>query len=449
MAGTILLIDDDPAILRALKRLLRPSVEKLGLVIFSTSEAQEALQLAQQEKPELIICDQRMPGVLGTDLLRKISDLGLSAQHYIVSGYADFDQITEAFNQGVIHQFIAKPWDERQLLHSIDQLFNIQKLNNQSSNSDGVLFHGMLSQDPKMLEMFQQLTRLSNANAPINLSGETGTGKELAAQAIHLESHRRDKSFVAVNCANFTDQMMEAELFGHKKGAFTGAVEDRIGLLQEADGGTLFFDEVTTLPLALQAKLLRVLQERRFRPVGGNHEYSFDVQLISASSQSIQDAVASGAFRPDLQYRLEVLPVHIPPLRQRPIDIIPLLRFFLNQLMLPEEIGFTERLQNQLKGYSWPGNVRQLYNVAQYLAAMCDRRETLIDIDLLPQHIICIDCPERQEESADRLKPLQQLDVTELQQLLDKHQGNRTATAESLGISRMTLWRRMKELAVN
>ncbi|MBQ0755981.1 MAG: sigma-54-dependent Fis family transcriptional regulator [Amphritea sp.] len=449
MTGTILLIDDDPAILRALKRLLRPSVEKLGLEIFSTSEAQEALQLAQQEEPELIICDQRMPGILGTELLRKISDLGLSAQHYIVSGYADFDQITEAFNQGVIHQFIAKPWDERQLLHSIDQLFNIQKMDGQPLNSDGVLFHGMLSQDPKMLEMFQQLTRLSNANAPINLSGETGTGKELAAQAIHLESHRRDKSFVAVNCANFTDQMMEAELFGHKKGAFTGAVEDRIGLLQEADGGTLFLDEVTTLPLALQAKLLRVLQERRFRPVGGNHEYSFDVQLISASSQSIQDAVASGAFRPDLQYRLEVLPVHIPPLRQRPVDIIPLLRFFLNQLMLPEEIGLTERLQSQLKGYSWPGNVRQLYNVAQYLAAMCDRRETLIDIDLLPQHIICIDCPERQEESADRLKPLQQLDVTELQQLLDKHQGNRTATAESLGISRMTLWRRMKELAVN
>ena len=448
MPGKLLLIDDDLAVLSALQRLLRPLLKAEQIELLCTDDPQAGLAMAQEHQPDLIICDQRMPAMEGTELMQQLAEKGSAGQRFILSGFADFSQVIEAFNRGDIQQFIAKPWDDAALLESVRRIYSHPVAVNEAG-----LFHGMLSHDPAMQQMFDRLKRLALANAPVFLCGETGTGKELAARAIHREGPRSDRAFVAVNCANFNEQMMDAELFGHRKGAFTGAVEDRKGLLQEADGGTLFLDEVTTLPLALQAKLLRVLQERKYRPVGDNREQSFDVQLISASSQSMQDAVDRGEFRPDLQYRLEVLPLQIPPLRQRSGDIIPLLQHFLIQLQLPDSVTLSPELQSTLAAHSWPGNIRQLYNVAQYLAAMWDGKQPELDTDLLPQHILCINCPtECVEETTLPLtphrsyKPLQEMDAAELDQLLAEHQGNRTATAAALGVSRMTLWRRMKEL---
>jgi len=442
MAGKLLLIDDDQAVLRALQRLFRPLLKSNKIELLSSSDPEDGLAIAIAEDPELIICDQRMPGMQGTELFRKLSQEKLTGQRFILSGHADFDQLIEAFNRGDIHQFIAKPWDDAALLQSARQFFS----GSGSMPDNAGLFHGMLSCNPNMQQMFLRLQRLARANAPVFIYGETGTGKELAAKAIHLEGPRYEQAFVAVNCANFNEQMMEAELFGHRKGAFTGALEDRVGLLQEADGGTLFLDEVTTLPLALQAKLLRVLQERKYRPVGENSELSFDIQLISASSQSIHDAVDKGDFRPDLQYRLEVLPLEIPPLRQRRDDILPLLEYFLKQLKIPDGLALSHELQLSLNNHGWPGNVRQLYNVAQYISAMWDGRQQVLSVDLLPKHILCIDCPGRENEPVERQRPLQEMDAADLQTMLEQYQGNRTATAEALGISRMTLWRRMKEL---
>jgi len=434
------------AVLAALQRLMRPLLKAEQLELLCCTDPHEGLALALEHQPELVICDQRMPELQGTELMQQLVVNGFTGQRFILSGFADFSEVIEAFNRGDIQQFIAKPWDDAALLESIRRVFS-----RPAQLTEQGLFHGMLSQDSGMLQMFDRLKRLALANAPIFLCGETGTGKELAARAIHREGPRSDRAFVAVNCANFNEQMMDAELFGHRKGAFTGAVEDRKGLLQEADGGTLFLDEVTTLPLTLQAKLLRVLQDRRYRPVGDNRELSFDVQLISASSQSMQGAVDKGEFRPDLQYRLEVLPLNIPPLRQRREDIIPLLQYFLIQLNLPDSMALTTELQQTLGAHNWPGNIRQLYNVAQYLAAMWDGQQTELDTDLLPQHILCIDCPtacpEGEISSEKHLKPLQEMDAAELDCLLAEHEGNRTATAEALGVSRMTLWRRMKELA--
>ena len=446
----LLIVDDDIGVLNALRRRLR----RLQLDITAEGDVNQAIALCQQVQFDLIICDQRMPAMLGTDFLREVRLLQPHASRILLSGHSDFDSVTQAFNDGIIDKFIAKPWDDTQLMHTVQALLGEET---QSPESQQV-FHQMLSCDSAMHRLFGQISRIASANAPVFVFGETGTGKELVARAIHQESYRRDAPFVAVNCANFNEQLMESELFGHKKGAFTHAVSDRAGLLAEADGGTLFLDEVTTLPLDLQAKLLRVLQEREYRPVGGNQPVSFDVQLISASSTRLSDAVADGAFRADLEYRLEVIPLSLPPLRERHEDILLLFEHYLQELAPERSFTLAPDTQQKLLSYSFPGNVRQLYNMAQYTAAMSE--QSLIKPDDLPLHLMAESSSVDTETVEAALKTetlnvepankpaLEHMGADELAQLLANHNNNRTATATALGISRMTLWRRMSALGL-
>ncbi|MCV6589799.1 MAG: sigma-54 dependent transcriptional regulator [Marinobacterium sp.] len=437
----LLLVDDEQCVLNALRRRLR----QLDVEVTAVADVQQALSLCQQQQFELIISDQRMPQMEGTDFLREVRPLQPSARCILLSGHSDFDAVTRAFNDGIIEQFIAKPWQDAELLQTLRQLLGLDV---QPLASGCQLFHRMLSADAGMHRCFEQIRRLAAANAPVFIYGETGTGKELAARAIHQESSRSRAPFVAVNCANFSEQLMESELFGHRKGAFTHAVADRAGLLAEADGGTLFLDEVTTLPLELQARLLRVLQEREYRPVGSNQLHRFDVQLISASSTRLSEAVEQGLFRADLQYRLEVLPLDLPPLRARGDDAVLLFEYYLNQLSPGKRWSLAAAAAQQLRQYSFPGNVRQLYNFVQYTVAMAASSE--VQPCDLPQHLM-----QRVDETtschlkatADVLS-LDMLDVEGLRALLDQHNNNRTATAARLGVSRMTLWRRMSALGL-
>ncbi|WP_169828875.1 sigma-54-dependent transcriptional regulator [Marinobacterium jannaschii] len=439
----VLLVDDDVAVLNALERVLRA----LPLRITRFSDPREALARCRQQQFQVVLSDQRMPWMQGTELLQEIARLQPDSTRLILSGYADFDQIIAAFNQGTIQQFLQKPWDDQQLISLLNKLCS-ERLPS-SSEEEAQLFNGMLSGDAVMQNLFCQIPRIALANAPVFIHGETGTGKELVARAIHAESTRSEGPFVAVNCANFSEQLMEAELFGHKKGAFTSATADRDGLLSEADGGTLFLDEVTTLPMPLQAKLLRVLQERNFRPVGSNRVVSFDAQIVSASSTALAEAVAQGNFRSDLQYRLGVLPLQLPPLCQRGDDPVRLLMLFLQQLDPKRQFRLSEGMAACLLQHRWPGNVRELYNLAQYLCAMTDSE--LLQRHMLPEYwsqdVIAADAVSGLPHKIQL--DLQKLEAEQLEALLNEHENNRSALARTLGVSRMSLWRRMKALQLS
>ena len=329
-------------------------------------------------------------------------------------------------------------------------------------------FHGIFTADPGMEQLFEQTRRVARHEASVFISGETGTGKELIAKAIHLESSRRNKAFVSLNCANLTEHLLESQLFGHKKGAFTGAVRDQPGLLAEAEGGTLFMDEVTEIPLPLQAKLLRVLQEREYTPVGDTRPISFDVKLISASQVPLKRAVQEGRFRQDLQFRLQVIPLALPPLRDRSDD-----RCLLFEYLLRKEYGDTRKGEDfpeispevwqTIRFYDFPGNVREMQNIVAYIAAMAAGPR--ITLDDLPQEMreslmrsarnTLVD-PNQELRKSEELASDSGLSHEEtpgeirdrILQVLRQTGGNQSEAARRMGISRMTLWRKMKDLGL-
>ncbi|UTW45922.1 sigma-54-dependent Fis family transcriptional regulator [bacterium SCSIO 12696] len=378
----LLLVDDEPNILSALKRCLASL--KVNLVTFSSPQA--ALEYTANNPVHIVISDQRMPGMEGCDMLAEIRKQWPESQRLLLSAHHDFDAVTTAFNQKLIQRYISKPWDDEELRFVITKaLADVRKDSeawdgverraaNQSADTP-VNFHGMISASPAMFETFNFISKAATANVPVFITGNTGCGKELAARACHRESYHQGEPFVAVNCANFTEHLIESQLFGHKKGAFTGAISNQPGLFAAAGEGTLFLDEVTTLPLPFQAKLLRVIQEREFAPLGSQQIQPFNAQLVTASSTALSEAVAKGEFREDLFYRLNVISIGLPPLCQRDGDALLLARHFLARCS--EECGktftgFTPEAEQRLLNYDWPGNVRQLENMMRGLVAMND-----------------------------------------------------------------------------
>lgn len=296
-------------------------------------------------------------------------------------------------------------------------------------------FHGILSRNSAMHKLFDNIKRAAKSDISIYISGETGVGKELVARAIHAESKRSNQPFVAVNVANFSSDLIESQLFGHKKGAFTGAINSSAGLMQAAAKGTLFLDEVTSLPINTQAKLLRVLQERQYYPVGDVNLQEFSAAVVSASNLSFEDAVKYHKFRDDLRYRLEVIHLHIPPLRDRRDDILLLFSHFLEQASDDKNWIISPSVESHLITYDWPGNVRELENCANFTAAMAIEKKLIVSD--LPENI-------QSGLEAQQVKPKLMLDRALIKKTLAINSGNRTITAKNLGISRMTLWRKMK-----
>lgn len=459
MKHGLLIVDDEQEILRSLTLTFARDYE-----VFTASNGAEALALLAQRDIALIIADQRMPEMSGAELLAHAIVIKPNAIRILLTGYTDTAALVQAINQGHIYQYINKPWDRQELKLTVQRalehyelamenqrlLKKLQAANEQLEDENLLLkkeigrelgFVGaVVGQSLAMRHVFDLLDKVIDNAATVLLTGETGTGKTLLARHIHLRGPRQDKPFIEQNCGTLPETLLESELFGHKRGAFTGAVQDRKGLFETVDGGTLLLDEVSEMSPALQVKLLQILQDGRFRRVGENEYRRADVRVIAATNRDLQAEIENGRFRSDLYYRLNVFPLHVPPLRER-IEDIPLLaehclRKYRHKFN-SRATGFSVEALQGLLHYDYPGNVRELENLIE--RALILHSEDMIEAgEWLPQL----------SSDASGLSRLEQIERTEIARLFELHQGNTNLIAKDLGMSRTTLWRRMKEYRI-
>lgn len=446
----MVVVDDEENVLSAIKRCLR----KIDAKIIYFSSPYKALLFIQTQRPDIVISDQRMPGLLGTELLSKVKELYPHVKNILLSAYNDFEDVANAFNHKTIQKYLSKPWDNKELFYLVEKTLSARKdCVSFSEGEDFPNFHGMVSKDVSMERTYEFIKKASASNIPIFITGGTGTGKELAAKACHAESCRNNENFIAVNCANFSDSLMESQLFGHTKGAFTGAIGNQQGLLAAAGKGTLFLDEVTCLPLPLQAKLLRVLQEREFCPIGSNKLQQFEAQVITASSIALRDAVKKGEFREDLFYRLDVISIELPRLSMRGKDILLLAEYFLSKFCGSTGKvfqGFSKDAENRLLTYSWPGNIRQLENLIHSMVILNDGIEITDEmiVNGLPlEKEIVIEAEEQIVKTAGNLSEVQPLWIYEkeiIQKTIDIFNGNIPKASVALEVSPSTIYRKIQ-----
>jgi two-component system response regulator HupR/HoxA len=451
----LLIIDDEKEILRSLTLTFADDYE-----VFTASSGVEALALLEREDIALVIADQRMPEMTGVEFLTKTLQINPRIIRIILTGYTDTTALVQAINQGHIYQYITKPWDRQELrvivrraLENYDLALENQRLleelqvaNERLKNENAFLrqeidkdLHDVeiIGKSVAMHRVFELVNRVIDTSVTVLLTGETGTGKTLLARYIHHHSPRQNRLFIEQNCGTIPGELLESELFGHKRGSFTGAAQDRKGLFEAADGGTLFLDEVSEMSPTLQVKLLQVLQEGRFRRVGDNEYRQVDVRIIAATNHDLSSEISKGRFRSDLYYRLNVFPIHIPPLREH-LEDIPLLaehclrkhRFKLRK----QVTGFSQEALQDLCRYDFPGNVRELENLIER-ALLLSYGELIEAGDWLPVAPV----------KADHLSKLDQFERAEILRLLETHQGNLHRVAEELGVSRTTVWRRIKQ----
>jgi two-component system response regulator HupR/HoxA len=473
---TVLVVDDEVRSQEALRRTLEED-----FTVFTTGSADEAMQVMAAEFVQIILCDQRMPGMSGVEFLSRVRSQWPDTVRIILSGYTETEDIIAGINEGGIWQYLLKPWHPEQLLLTLKAAAGLWRL--QQDNQRLTL---ELREDPAQLQArvvakrseararagFDRLTRapgspiehlcqLAAKVAPHDLSilvtGESGTGKELLSRAIHYASARAERAFVVENCGAMPDQLLEAELFGHKRGAFTGAYEDRIGLFQLADGGTIFLDEIGETSPAFQVKLLRALQEGEIRPVGSPRPVSVDVRVIAATNRDLEDDVRAGRFREDLYYRIAGMTLHMPPLRDRPMDIGPIAAALLErgQAGRRQRVkGFTAEAVACMAAYRWPGNVRELQNEIMRMLALADG--DWLEADLLSTRVLHAAAEEGQERDLQLLAGLDgslkervdQLEARIIKEVLVRHRWNKTRAAAELGLSRVGLRQKLARLGL-
>ncbi|MBI2313527.1 MAG: sigma-54-dependent Fis family transcriptional regulator [Betaproteobacteria bacterium] len=463
---TVLVVDDEVRSQEALRRTLEDDFE-----VLTGSGAEEALGLMERESVQVILCDQRMPGQTGVSFLKQVRERWPDAVRIIISGYTDSEDIIAGINDAGIYQFILKPWQPEALLLAVRGAANVYRLQRENERlglelraSEPVLRKRVeakryvarqasdvdrlaRSPDSPLNALCDTVKRVSRYDIPILLTGESGTGKELLARAIHYLSNRAEKAFVVENCAALPDQLLESELFGHKRGAYTGAYEDRVGLFQQADGGTIFLDEIGETSAAFQVKLLRALQEGEIRPVGSSRPLSVNVRVISATNRDLEQDVRSGRFREDLYYRLATLTLHLPPLRARPMDIPLIANRVLEQAMLAlgkSSEGFTEETMECLTAYRWPGNVRELQNEIFRMLALTHGPK--LGAELLSSRVLQAGAEEEEEDlgliaaaNGSLRDRLEVLEARLLKETLIRHRWNKTKAANELGLSRVGL----------
>src|SRR5688500_13848862 len=392
----ILVVDDEQDNLDAFRFNFRKTFD-----ILTATSGPEALTILENKDVAVVVTDQRMPKMTGVELLREVRQRQPDSVGIILTAFTDVDVLIEAINLGQVYRYITKPWDAKEMrgvLQYALERFHLQRENArmaaQLADYTSYLnqqihgqfdFGNIIGDSAALREVLSKVEQVAPTASTVLLRGETGTGKELVAHAIHINSPREDKPFVRVNCAALAPGILESELFGHEKGSFTGAMQRRPGRFELADGGTLFLDEVGDLPMEVQIKLLRTLQEREFERVGGTETIKVDVRLVSATNRNLEKMIEEGTFREDLYYRLNVFPINLPPLRERPADLAPLAQHFVakfarNLGVRPPGVG-TDALQ-RLREYTWPGNVRELENIierAMILARGADLAPTHLD----------------------------------------------------------------------
>lgn len=435
----ILVIDDD----RGLRRSLSMILDDAGYTVVQASDGAEGLQTALSESPAMILCDVRMPEMDGLEFLDRYRDQGGDALVLVMTAYGSSELAVEAMKKGA-YDYIPKPFGADEVILTVrkaEERENLRKevgrLRNQVRADRR--FGDLVARSASMIEALEVATKVAPHESPVLLSGQSGTGKELVARLIHRESPRADGPFVPVNCGAIPENLLESEFFGHVKGAFTGADRDRVGLFETARGGTLFLDEVGELPASLQVKLLRALQEREIRPVGGNQTQTVDVRIIAATNRDLDEAVAEGGFRQDLYYRLAVVPIHLPALVRRAEEIPELARHFLErhqERMGLEVEGIAPDAMEVLLSYPWPGNVRELENVLERALVLTEGPK--VSVDDLPHNVRNPSHGTMVSTDDDDLsvkRRLAELERQLIQRALERTSGNKTQAAELLELS--------------
>ncbi len=441
-AENILIVDDD----KNMREVLNLKLEAEGYQVSSTGKAEDAVAMVERGVFDLALVDLKLAGKqTGIDLMERMHQIAPEMAVIILTAYGTIDTAVEAMKRGA-YSYLTKPFNRQELLLQIknglekSSLFReVRRLKSLVGEKYG--FDNIVGKSRRMQEVMEQVSRAAETDSNVCIHGESGTGKELIAKSLHLLSSRKDNPFVAVNCAAIPEGLHESELFGHEKGAFTGAVKTKKGFFAQANGGTIFLDEISEMTESMQVKLLRVLQEKHFHPLGGEKSTAVDVRILTATNKNLEEEVKNGRFREDLFYRIYVIPIYLPPLRDRKEDIPLLVDHFIktfDKKMKKNIKGISTQALQKLMAYSWPGNVRELENTIEYAAAMTDRE--IIDAD----HIL-------QTKAAEQNKPMplkdakKEFERTYISNILSVTAGNVSKAARLAGKHRADLYALLKK----
>jgi two-component system, NtrC family, response regulator PilR len=461
---TILIVDDEPNIIEVLEIVLQDA----GMDVLKSGSGQQALALLRKNDVDLVISDIKMPDFSGVELLREAKQISPDTAFIMITAFASTETAIEALQHGA-YDYITKPFKMEDLRAVVRRVLEKKQSQKQSTQTPACSIEALQGQklfqalqrvhvvgkSPKMVDVYRTIGTVAMGDSTILITGESGTGKELVARAIHEASYRKDKPFVSINCSAFPETLLESELFGYLKGAFTGAATNKKGLFEVAGGGSIFLDEIGDMTPAMQVKLLRVLQERRLRPLGGTAEIPVDVRVIAATNQDLQSRIQQGAFREDLFYRIAVINIHLPALRERVEDIGLLAKFFLTQCSDragKSIVGIAPDALRCLESYSWPGNVRQLENTIERAVALETTRE--IRMERLPDMIrngsdqVQGDMFTLPEGPFDLESFLSQIESSLIHQALSQTEGNQTLAAQKLNLTKGSLRHRLHSLQI-
>jgi len=449
----ILVVDDEPDMVENCTRILR----RAGYRVLATTDPERALALVESERPDVVLTDLKMPGIDGMELMRRAHELDPTLPIIMITAFGSIESAVAAIKAGAF-DYLPKNFSVDELTVDVERALRQRALGVENRNLRAQLaaalgLENVISTSPAMAQVFELVKKAARSEANILVRGESGTGKELIARAIHANSPRAAKPFIPVDCASLPENLLESELFGHEKGAFTGAVRAKSGLMEIADGGTLFLDEIGELPVGLQSKFLRALQERQIRRVGGTALVDVDVRVVSATNRDIRDAILKGTFREELYYRVNVIEIQLPPLRERTGDIPLLVHAFLRRYGQARVQRCGDDAMTALEAYRWPGNVRELQNVIERACALADG-DTIQRADL-PDHVLGVggavggsplSGDARLETTSLPLKDAKEqwmsvLEASYLRRLLESHDGNISAAAKAAGIDRKTFHR--------
>jgi DNA-binding NtrC family response regulator len=450
----ILIIDDELDMLRSITAVL----EREGFDVDTADSGPHGLKQLREKVYDIVITDLRMPDVDGEAILSRALELYPDIVVIMMTGYASIETAVKTMKMGAFH-YLAKPFKPMELTILVRKAIEQKQLRDENRYLRSQLkskyrFDNIVGSNEKMQELFRMVEKVANTNSTVLITGESGTGKELIAKALHFNSDRRDNPLISVNCGAIPETLLEDELFGHVKGAFTGAIKDRLGRFEQANNGSLFLDEIGTMTPNLQVKLLRVLQERSFERVGGAKTISVDVRIITATSMNLEEAVQHGVFREDLYYRLNVIPVQLPPLRERKDDIPALAAHFLRKYAKEQDTlikTINQSAIRQMMAYDWKGNVRQLENAIERAVTLSGDSETILPADLPPEIrdmpddglLGSYDVP---EEGINLAEVLGTLERRLIQQSLKRAGGNKKKAAELLQVKRTTLVEKIKRI---
>ncbi len=447
MAECVLLIDDD----ESLRRVTEYNLTTGGFEVVTAASGREGLERFRQEGPDLVITDVKLGDMNGLEVLSAVKKEAPETPVIVITAFGSIEMAVKAMQEGAFN-FITKPFDRETLRLSCQKALEMKALRSQRQQlaeevNRLTATEGMETANSAMAELLETALRVASSEATVLITGESGTGKEVLARLIHQQSPRKNGPMVAVNCAAIPPTLIESELFGHVRGAFTGAVSSRKGRFQSASRGTLFLDEIAELKMDMQAKLLRAIQEREVEPVGSDRREKIDVRLIAATNKNLQEAIADGEFREDLYYRLGVIPLHLPPLRERTEDIPNLVKHFLKKIGVPGEVRFSAGALEKMKSYPWPGNIRELQNIVERSVIL--RKGLVIEAEDLNLEVPRqIDVGLAAIEIPPEGLSLEEVEKSLILKALEKSNGNRSEAARLLKIPRHVLIYRLEKFGL-